>query len=254
MENEQNQIVEQKSFFSFKTNGILLLILIVLMVIAIVIMLGDKQKYFSFLKGNKEVQIEIQTEEQREAADDFYAQDSHYKERFPSRYSCVGEYCDGSMNGDDPSMRTVLQIPLVTQGGTVGCGAKIFYAPHATAKTSAVLDATYKLLFDIKTEPEIKADGFRNTLGGYTKLFYDSVAIKDGTAKLYLTGSMSSSGVCADPEVRAQINAAAFYFDSVKKIEVYLNGKLYDWCEADLAGPEVSHCDTTPRYWIDTKK
>lgn len=56
MENEQNMINKEKcdcgqcaqcrGFFGTKTNGIFLLILIVLMVIAIVIMLGDKEKYF----------------------------------------------------------------------------------------------------------------------------------------------------------------------------------------------------------------
>jgi hypothetical protein len=56
MENEQNQPIKEKcdcgqcaecrGFFGTKTNGVLLLTLIVLMVIAIVIMLGDKQKYF----------------------------------------------------------------------------------------------------------------------------------------------------------------------------------------------------------------
>jgi hypothetical protein len=46
MENEQNQIVEQKSFFSSKTNGVLLLALIVLVVIALVWMWQDKEKYF----------------------------------------------------------------------------------------------------------------------------------------------------------------------------------------------------------------
>jgi hypothetical protein len=56
MENEQQmmnkekcdcgQCAECRGFFGTKTNGIFLLILIVLMVIAIVIMLGDKEKYF----------------------------------------------------------------------------------------------------------------------------------------------------------------------------------------------------------------
>lgn len=46
MENEQQMMGEKKEFFGSKTNGILLLVLILLMIIAIVIMLGDKQKYF----------------------------------------------------------------------------------------------------------------------------------------------------------------------------------------------------------------
>jgi hypothetical protein len=175
-------------------------------------------------------------------------------DRMPSKYVCVGEYCDGSMDDDNPASRTVLQIPLIKDGGSVGCGVGIFFAPHAVPKTTRVLDATYRLLFDLKATPEIAADGFRNTVGAYTKLHYQSVSIKDGTAKLMLTGTMYGPGHCAEPELREQINQAAFQFGSVKKIEVYLNGTLFDWCTTSDADPSESRCDTTPRYWIDTRK
>ncbi len=173
--------------------------------------------------------------------------------RIPKRYACVGEYCDGSMDDDNPASRTVLQIPLVKDGGTVGCGAAIFYAPHAIPKIAGVLDATYKLLFDIRAEPEIKEDGFRNTIALYQKLFYDGVTISNGVAKVMLSGSMYGPGHCADPEVRAQINNAAFYFDSVKTVEVYLNGKRFDWCALSDADPTEDGCDKAPKYWIDNK-
>jgi len=174
-------------------------------------------------------------------------------ERKPSRYACVGEFCDGSGSGNPVSSYTVLQIPLIKEGGNIGCGVGIFYAPHVTKKTEAVLDATYRLLFDIKLTPEIPEDGFRNTVGSYLRLHYDSVSIKNGTAKLLLSGQMYGPGHCAEPELRAQINQAAFQFDSVNKIEVYLNGKLFDWCVLDVADVEVSKCDKIPQYWIDTK-
>jgi len=170
------------------------------------------------------------------------------EDRVPSRYVCVGEYCDGSMQDDNPASRTVLQIPLIKEGGNIGCGVGIFFAPHWTPKTSAVLDATYRLLFDLKPLPEIATDGFRNTVGEYLGLHYKSVSIVDGTAKLMLTGNMTGPGHCAEPELRAQINQAAFHFDSVKKIEVYLNGKLFDWCSMSDADPSEDGCDTTPKY------
>lgn len=175
------------------------------------------------------------------------------KDRVPSRYVCVGEYCDGSMQDDNPSSRTVLQIPLIKQGGNVGCGVGIFFAPHGVPKTSAVLDATYRLLFDLKSQPEVASDGFQNVVGDYLGLHYDSVSITNGTAKLMLLGNMSGPGHCAEPAFREQINQAAFQFDSVKKIEVYLNGKLFDWCQTSVADPSEDKCDTTPRYWIDSK-
>ncbi|MCF7834147.1 MAG: hypothetical protein K9L98_02200 [Candidatus Pacebacteria bacterium] len=173
-------------------------------------------------------------------------------ERKPSRYFCVGEFCDGSGSGNQDSL-TVLKIPLVTSGGNVGCGSKIFFAPHTVAKTTAVLDATYKMLFDIKTESEIQTVEARNPIGSYTKLFYQSVSIKDGTAKVMLTGNMYGPGECSFPEIREQINQSAFQFDTVSKIEVYLNGEIFDWCSVSDADISESKCDKIPRYWIDKK-
>jgi hypothetical protein len=172
------------------------------------------------------------------------------KDRTPKRFACVGEYCDGSMSGE--LNFTTIKIPLVDDGGNVGCGARIFFAPHTVPKTTAVLDATYKLLFDIKPVPEIPEDNFRNTLGAYTKLFYDSVTLNNGTAKLYLTGSMYGPGHCAEPEVRAQIDQAALQYDSVKKLEVYLNGQLFNWCSMDVSDGE-GPCPEKPQYWTANK-
>jgi hypothetical protein len=175
-------------------------------------------------------------------------------DRVPSRFACVGEYCDGSMESDNYLEKyTVLKIPLITDGGNLGCGAKLFFAPHAVPKTTAVLDATYKLLFDIKPAPEIAADGFRNVVGNYTKLWYDHVIVSNGVARLYLTGTMYGPGHCAEPELRAQIEQVALQFDTVQKLEVYLNGKIFDWCSMSDADPSESGCDKNPKYWIDSK-
>lgn len=174
------------------------------------------------------------------------------KERVPSRYACVGEYCDGSMSGE--TNFTVIKIPLITDGGSVGCGAKIFFAPHTvTPKTTAVLDATYKLLFDIKHTPEIPSDGFRNTVAAYPRLFYEKTTLTNGTAKVYLTGSMYGPGHCAEPEIREQIPAAALQFDTVKRVEIYLNNKIFDWCAMDVSDGE-GPCPETPQLWVAEKK
>jgi len=85
---------------------------------------------------------------------------------------------------------------------SIGCGSKIIFMPHAVTKTSAVLDATYKMLFDIKAEPEIKSDNIFNPIGNYSKLFYKSVSIKDGVAKVMLTGQMYGPGHCSFPDIR----------------------------------------------------
>lgn len=172
--------------------------------------------------------------------------------RVPSRFACVGEYCDGSMYGDNPEeVFTVVSIPLIKDGGSIGCGADLFYAPHTVPKTLTPLDATYELLFDIKPIPEIPEDGFRNIVGVYDRLFYDRVSLTDGTAKVYLTGNMYGPGHCSVPELRAQISQAALHFDTVDTVEVYLNNEIYDWCEQDLSDGE-GPCPENPQLWIDS--
>lgn len=174
-------------------------------------------------------------------------------DRVPSRYACVGEYCDGSMYGDDyKEVFSILKIPFVADGGNIGCGVKIFYGYDTATKTPAIMDATYKRLFDIKQWPEIKEDGFRNTVAAFTKTYFDKVTLSDGLARVYLTGYMMSPGTCADPEFKAQIEAAAFQFENVKKLEVYLNGKIFDWCTLDMSDGE-GYCAQGPQYWITNK-
>jgi len=171
--------------------------------------------------------------------------------RTPSKFVCVGEYCDGSAQGDDLEL-TVLQIPLIQDGGTIGCGAEIFFAPHGISKTKTPLDETYKLLFDLKPVPEIQIDSFRNPIGNYTQLLYKSVILKDGIAKVYLTGNLYSPGHCSLPEIRAQITSASLRFNTVNTVEVYLNGTVYNWCEQDQSDGE-GLCPETPDYWTETK-
>jgi hypothetical protein len=225
-------------------NTILLVIIIILLVAGLVYVFFNNSKQKENNLVNNLPQGEINIEDKIDTKAEL--------ERNPSLYSCVGEFCDGS-GSDNQNSLTVLKIPLITSGGDVGCGSKIFFAPHTVPKTTAVLDATYKMLFDIKTEPEIKNDDIRNPIGNYTKLFYKSVSIENGTAKVMLTGSMYGPGECSFPEIREQINQSAFQFNTVNKIEVYLNGKVFDWCLVSDADASESKCDKFPKYWMDSK-
>lgn len=235
---------------------------IIIILVLVLVFLGG---YFYFNNTRQEANIliqdnqsnisidstdEIKTEEQGSVLP---TNSTLKPERKPSRYACVGEFCDGSGSGDPVSSYTVLQIPLIKEGGNIGCGVSVFFAPHVVPKTEAVLDATYRLLFDIKATPEIPEDGFQNVVGAYSRLYYDSVSIKDGTAKLMLSGQMYGPGHCAVPAFNAQINQAAFQFDTVKKLEVYLNGSLFDFCSISDADVSESKCDKIPQYWIATK-
>lgn len=230
-----------------KLNMVLVVIIIILLAVGIVYFFSNNSK-----QEENKIENNLQTNTPLEETAVDTVNENTVLDRKPSRLSCVGEFCDGSGSGNQGAL-TVLKIPLVSTGGNIGCGSKIFFAPHAVPKTTAVLDATYKMLFDIKSEPEIKSDNIRNPIGSYTKLFYQSVSIKDGVAKVMLTGGMTGPGECSFPEVREQINQSAFQFETVKKIEVYLNGGIFDWCSVSDADVSESKCDKTPRYWIDEK-
>lgn len=179
-------------------------------------------------------------------------------ERIPDQFACVGEYCDGHMSGDDyKDQLTTIQVPLIREASEgssniIGCGAEIFFAPHAVPKTTAVLDATYQLLFNIKSAPEIPSDEFRNTVGTYTKLFYDRVTLDNGIAKVYLTGEMYGPGHCAEPELRAQMIQAALQYPTVNRVEILLNNKVYDWCAMDQSDGE-GPCPEIPQLWVGEK-
>lgn len=171
--------------------------------------------------------------------------------RKPLREICVGEYCDGSMSGEDDF--TVVNIPLIGSDGDIGCGSSVFLAPHVVEpKTSAVLDATYQALFQLKAESEIEADNINNIVAQEDRLFYQGVSLQDGTAELRLEGLIYKIAHCAVPEFRAQIEQSALQFDSVDTLEVYLNGERWDWCEYSDADPQESGCDTEAKYWIAT--
>ena len=174
------------------------------------------------------------------------------KERTTDREICVGEYCDGHMSGEDNF--TVVQVPLITSGGDVGCGDKIIFAPHTVEpKTTAVLDATYRTLFELKEFPEIKEDNVRNVVGSEMKLIYEGVSLKDRVARLQLSGMTETIAHCSVPAFRAQIEQAALQFNTVNTLEVYINGDQWDWCDYSDAEPEESGCDTTSRHWVVEK-
>ncbi len=153
-------------------------------------------------------------------------------QRNPVRPICIGEGCDGSMDGNSALM--AVKIPLM-EIDAQGYAQSFFYAPHTTQKTAAVLDATYRVLFSLKPKPEPFADGvttdpFQNPIGYISSLDYDSVTIHNGVALVYLKGSFDSldlgttGGDMTFFAAKKQIEQAAFQFDTVQKVEVYLNG------------------------------
>lgn len=166
---------------------------------------------------------------------------------------CIGEYCDGSMESDDTSHLTVLDIPLIntSSGGSIGCGVSLFFAPHAIPKTKGVLNATYEKLFSLAAESDVPADMIMNYVALENQLSFDKVSLSKGTARVYLSGQILVSH-CGIPAFRAQMEQAALQFDTVDTVEFYLNNKIYNWCEKDDSDGE-GPCPENPQYWIADK-
>jgi hypothetical protein len=166
---------------------------------------------------------------------------------------CVGEFCDGSGESDDTSHLTVLNIPLINTSseGGIGCGTSVFFAPHAIKKTSGVMKATYEKLFSLAEQSDVPSDMIMNYVASETQLIFNEVSLNKGTARVYLSGQIRASH-CAIPAFRAQMEQAALQFDTVQKVEFYLNNEMYNWCEKDESDGE-GPCPEIPQDWIAYK-
>ena len=140
-----------------------------------------------------------------------------------------------------------VNVPLIFGQGNIGCGVGMKFVPYQVAQTTGVMNASYEKLFSLPYEP---LNTYQNTLHRYNQLQYQSVSLLNGTAKVYLTGTMYGPGHCAEPEMRAQISQTALQFLTVHTVEVYLNGVIYDWCAMDESDGEGG-CPENPRLWID---
>jgi hypothetical protein len=50
-----------------------------------------------------------------------------------------------------------------------------------------------------------------------------NVYIENSVAKIYLKGQYSLAGVCDNPRFKAQLEETALQFETVKKVEIYIN-------------------------------
>ncbi len=64
-----------------------------------------------------------------------------------------------------------------------------------------------------------------NFIASQTELFFDTVSIENGIAKIYLLGKIGPlNGVCDDPRLRIQLEETSLQFNTIQKVEFYLNG------------------------------
>ncbi len=125
---------------------------------------------------------------------------------------------------------TSVKIALLNTTGTgtgkaAGCDT-ITLATRTVPATTAPLTAALQALF---VEPEGTQPSTAYNFIARTKstLHFDHAAVANGTASIYLTGSLSGlAGVCDDPRAQSQLSETALQFSTVQKVQFYLNGKL----------------------------
>lgn len=108
-------------------------------------------------------------------------------------------------------------------GVQVGCGDSAIAVQVETPPTQAVLTAALTALLSVK-------DQYYGQSGLYNALYQsdlqvDSVNISNGTATVYLTGTLILGGECDNPRVQAQLEQTVLQFPSVNQADIFINGK-----------------------------
>jgi hypothetical protein len=117
----------------------------------------------------------------------------------------------------------VLNVGDDGEGERRGCDF-VEFVERSVPPTTAPLTASMRELFSIATT---SVNGFYhfipNTAG---TLEFERASIQDGTARIHLSGELSGlTGVCDNPRARIQIEETALRFETVERVEIYLNGE-----------------------------
>lgn len=111
------------------------------------------------------------------------------------------------------------------EGNFYGCQDEIAMVEVPIFPTKAILNAALQSLFIHKNDFGFEPGNF---VGKQDNLKFENAVIENGVAKIYLTGEVVFNGVCDNPRLETQINATAKQFDTVKDVEIYLNGELFE--------------------------
>ena len=87
-------------------------------------------------------------------------------------------------------------------------------------KTTSILDGTLKYFFDEIVPEQMDPD--------FKEMKYGQTTIKDELARIYLTGKYSQPDTCPERYL-TQLAETALQFNSVKDVEVYINGNPQIW-------------------------
>lgn len=106
-----------------------------------------------------------------------------------------------------------------------GCDTIVF-VEKTVPKSVAVLNVTLMAMFEAKEDFGFLPGNF---VASQEKLSFDKATIEDGIAKVYLTGEVGPlAGDCDNQRLQIQIEEATLQFDTVNKVEIFLNGQKYE--------------------------
>lgn len=160
------------------------------------------------------------------------------------------------LDEEEPLETTQISIPLASLDkpgdfGPFGCQQYINFHTVEIPQTQAVLSQAYNQLFSLPYDA-IPGIEDKNIIASQDNLSFDSVSLENGTASLYLSGTVMGNH-CADEVFRHQIEQTAFQFETVDSLQVFVNNEIFDWCILSDADPSESGCDINPRLWIKNK-
>jgi len=109
-------------------------------------------------------------------------------------------------------------------GKLIGCSDSLVPMEVRIEPTLGVLRAALNELFLLKGEQYYGESGLYNALY-QSHLYIEDVAVIDGEARIFLTGTLTLGGVCDNPRVEEQLKAIALQFNTVNRVSVYINGE-----------------------------
>ncbi|MBP9757480.1 MAG: GerMN domain-containing protein [Candidatus Pacebacteria bacterium] len=117
----------------------------------------------------------------------------------------------------------MLDTAQITNGPSRGCD-QVVMVNQQIPTTTAPLTAALNALFAISTTT---VDGWFNYMPRTSgTLSFASATVVNGTANIYLTGTLSGmAGVCDDPRAEIQIEETALQFPTVQQVQLYLNNQ-----------------------------
>jgi hypothetical protein len=112
-------------------------------------------------------------------------------------------------------------------GKVVGCGDSLVSVVRTVPETNTPLQAAYEQLLSLH-------DQYYGQSGLYNSLYQSHLRLESatidshGAANIRLSGTPTLSGECDNPRFKAQLEAVALQFPTVKQVSITISGKKLD--------------------------